>query len=364
MISWGSAVSSNDGVLALIYRFSNSGSSVSSVSKLNAMGHLIEESKPLPLDHPVQKGCVALPTGGRALIVAPDRKEERFVSDGGECCFMYDQPRWFACSWKGRLLEPEQIGFWQSMAAGDFMAQSGDETVTWTMRQTVYEREPQVCARAYLAFGFATGARLPDMHSTETPCTEAAHVMESAESILALVNSGFKELRLYRLAATGETSQLSVICPQEHRKGEVSEPAILPLADGYVFLWRYYNKKIKRSTRDGGIWFRTCDRGLREFGEPQRLSADREICAGRWLASDLNDSGMVVWANGPSRSKEQVRFVRVRARSELPLEPRAYRGILPDRVLATDAGVLALSTVFSQQPYCFRLMASRLDDLQ
>jgi hypothetical protein len=59
-----------------------------------------------------------------------------------------------------------------------------------------------------------------------------------------------------------------------------------------------------------------------------------------------------------------VRFVQIRSRTELPLEPRAYPGILPDRVLATNAGVLALTTVFSRQPYCFSLTASRLDGLQ
>jgi hypothetical protein len=298
------------------------------------------------------------------LIVAPDRKEERFISGGGECCLMYDQPRWFTCSWKEQLSEPEQIGFWQGMAAGDFMAQSRGETTSWTMRQTHYEREPQVNVKARLAFGFSTAARPPEMHTTEAPCTEAVHVMESAESILALVNCGFKELRLYRLTTTGEATQLALLSLREQRKGEVSGPAILSLPDSYVFLWRYYNKKIKPTTRDGGIWFRTCDRGLREFGEPQRLSADHEICAGRWLVSDLNGSGMVFWANGASRSKQQVRFVQIRSRTELPLEPRAYPGILPDRVLATNAGVLALTTVFSRQPYCFSLTASRLDGLQ
>jgi hypothetical protein len=50
--------------------------------------------------------------------------------------------------------------------------------------------------------------------------------------------------------------------------------------------------------RDRGIWFRTCDRTLSEFDQPQRLCDDHEIPAGEWLAADLGGSVLVVWADG------------------------------------------------------------------
>ena len=296
-------------------------------------------------------------------MVVLDRKEERPTVNGTLCCLYHDQPRWFLCSWSEQSVELEEVAFWKGIAAGNMSANHHGGITSWTMWMTAYERKPELSAVSRLAFGFASGSRPPEIHSTDVPCQGVAHVIESQDSILALVNSGYEEIKLWRLTADGRVTEVSVISPRGQRKGEVSEPAILSLADGYVFLWRYFNKKIKRLQRDGGLWFRSCDRTLSRFDEPQRLNDDCEIPTGKWIANDLGGSGLVVWANGLSQSQQQIRFVTIRLRSDLPKPSQVFPGVLPKHLLATRRGVLALSTVCSEKPYSWSLRSQSYGDL-
>jgi hypothetical protein len=363
-ISWGPAVGFKDGALALVDKTTNSGKREFSLMRLDAAGRLVAESTALPLKKPTAGGAIVILGSEKALMAVHDGKEERFTAKGMACCFYYNQPRWFQCSWKAKKVKFEEIDFWKGMHARNITAKSQGNNTTWTMSYTTYQRQPKVASDSRLAFGFSSGPRPPQIHQSEVPCHGVAHIAESPLEILALVNSEYKDIKLWRLTAEGQVSEIASISPPEQRQGEVSEPAIFSLPDGYLFLWRFFNKKVKKEQRDGSIWLRTCDRTLNHFDQPRRLSDHREVPAGEWLACDLGHSGLVVWANGLSRPKQQIHFVRIGSRSDLPKQSRAFPGALPNHVLATKRGVLALSTIFSTDPYFWRLKADDLGDLK
>jgi hypothetical protein len=361
-LSWGPAAALDDGAIAQVEQTSNAGKDRLYLVRLDAQGRLIARSNNLPVKQPHFGGAMAVTAPRQALLAMLDRKEEEFEEDGITCSIDRDQPRWFKCTAAGPALEFKEVDFWKGMAIGGMQAAAGDKVSTWSMIKTSYIRSPEVSATGYLAFGFGATGKPPTLHETTVRCTGVAHVPENERQLLALAVSGYRQATLLRLTAKGEVAEIAPMSPPGQRQGEVAEPAIVRLPDGYLFVWRYYNKRIRKEERDGGLWFRTCDLALTSFDPPRRLAEDREVPAGAWAACRLEDSAVVVWANGASRKKQHVRCVRMRSRADRP-KLRELPGPVPDRLVPSGNGVLALRTLFVEKPYEWKLQATRLDSL-
>jgi len=360
-LCWGPAVASNQGALALIERESNSGGTQFLLAELDSGGTLVAQSKPLPLQQPHPGGAIVATGAGEALVVVLDRKERRFELSGQATCFLYNRPRWFRCVSNSSNLELTEVDFWEGVNASRITATLRRPRTMWTMVTSRYATDPVVSVTSMLAYGFADGSALPVLKETELSCNGATHLATGDGHMLALIESGFKEIQLWRLSEKSAPQEVASLTARGQRRGEVSNAVLFKLRDGFVFFWRYFNKRVRKEQRDGGLWFRTCEPGLTRLDEPCRLSDDREIPATAWRSFDLGDSILVVWKNGLIRGKQEVRYVRVRTRAELPKTPRMFPGDLPAHVLPTPRGLLVLNTVFSESPYSWSLRSELLD---
>jgi hypothetical protein len=164
-------------------------------------------------------------------------------------------------------------------------------------------------------------------------------------------------MQLFKLGGGSDDSPILDISPKSQMKGEVSTPHIVMRSDGYAFFWRYFNKKIKRETRDAGLFFRTCDLKLNNWSEPTRLAPDREIGVHAFRVYNLDDVALVVWSNGMSKKKVEIRYTAFASIAEIGQTPRPFSAPLPQAVIAVGEKKLALETEFSDQPYGFTLNA-------
>jgi hypothetical protein len=360
-LAWGPAAAFSRGVLAVVDSASNSGRCETFLVELDGSGRLRAQSDPLPLEHPYPGGAIAVAEAPEALVVALDRKEHRFeLRSGLSTVFYYDQPRWFKCVGKKGVLKVNEIGFWEGVCAHGMTATLRDGQAFWTMSSTRHMTEP-VTSGSVLAYAFGASSDVPVMKETDVSCSDITHLVTRNGQHLALTVSAYKEMQLWRLHADRDREAVASLSARGQRSGEVSGSVVYELADGFVFLWRYFNRKARRETRDGGLWFRTCDPGLTCFATACRLSDDREITAGSWQSFPLIDSILIVWKNGVSRKSQQTRYVRIRNCKELPNMTQDFPGNLPAHVIQTRSGVVTLSTVFSARPYHWSLRTQLLD---
>jgi hypothetical protein len=233
-IAWGPAAAFDNGAIALVDQHLNAGPCTFFLVRLDSVGRLVAQSKPIPVMNPTDGGEIAVTSKSKALMVVRDRKDEDFQRGELACQFSYDQPRWFTCSWKSNALDFEEVDFWKDMDAGGIRATSHPNWTSWTMVTTTYAKEPEVSVSGRLAFGFGSGLKPPVLHEVDVPCHDVAHLAENEQQLLALTVSEYKEVKLWRLTAGGTASELAQISPRNQRKGEISGPAILRLSDGYL----------------------------------------------------------------------------------------------------------------------------------
>lgn len=357
-LAWGPAADLGDGALAVM-EIGDGGERCERVLvRFGRHGEEIARTN-LRMKNGVHGGAIGVLGGEEALVACLDRVEKHVSGADVNVVLTYDRPHWFGCHWDDKSLKAVELANWSAENTTDIAVSRRGQDVAWVFIKRSFGQAPNFESTRQVAVCFAGTPTAAGLMPTSIACGEIDHQLTSGQECILFGISGYREGSLWRVSRDGATTRIETICGAAKKKVELSSPRILRLADGFAFLWREFNGRIRKEERDGGIWMRTCDPGLSNFDEPRRVSPDRDIAAGAWNACSLASESLIVWRQGLSRKAQKVKSVRLKSRSGSP-EEMPFPGLLPDRLVPLKEGVLSLATGFDHAKSTWSLHAITL----
>lgn len=303
-------------------------------------------------------------TGGySAMAVLTNREGELRKEEPLAQVAHIDRAYWFDCRIEKQRIEVTLVDVWNSRSLPASIPPQGTQAagnVAWLALLGPPATLDVMNPKVHLCYGWSKRAQVPDFHETSVGPVEFTAVPVADNQTLAFACSGWKRLHVILLGPGQNTRIIAEFRPKGQARGELSDLGAAVRPDGYALFWRYYNKRIRREERDGGIFFCALDTSLDRLTGVQRLSPNREIPAGRVKVFDFGQHSMVVWRDGLSDRRHEIRYVDFETLGQLPTTPKRFPGPFPDAVVETEKGLLALATIFSQEPYGWTIEAHTL----
>jgi hypothetical protein len=343
------AVADDERILVHVRHSANTGISTSQLLLLDQTGAVVARQT-VPLSSPGGRIELALTGSGSAALAVSTRDPSSALREGIVPSDVY---HWFRVEWPNDRIKVTPLSSWmhgQIWTQPPMLRSRGRTTLTLC-------RDPSPdAAVGDLAFAF-DGSIPPERFTTikvERPIGYDACVIGHNRAV-AVANLDFHDLVLFQLTPD-IVRTVGPVAAKGHRRGETGDARLVNRSRQVGVLWRYYNKRIRKSERDASLYLARVDPDSLTPGQALRLTADREIV--EWHLMDGKRSAVLFWKNGLSRRSQSVRRLEFSHLDELPAEPVNFDQPYPEASVETEAGRLAFSVEFTETPYRWTLRAT------
>ena len=342
------AVADGERILVHVRHLANTGVSTSQLFLLDQTGTAVARTS-IPVRAPGGRIELALTGTGSAALAVSTRDRSSALREG---IAPSDAYHWFRVEWPNDRIKLTPLPSWthgQIWTQPPKLRSRGGTTLTIC-------RDPRPEAAAGdLAFA-VDGPIPPDRFTTikvERPIGYDACVIGHDHG-LAAVNLDFHDVRLFELRP-GLVRDIGTVSAKGQRRGETGDVRLLYQSNQVAVLWRYFNKRIRRTERDATLYLARLDQGTLMPGPAVRLTADREVTS--WHLMDGERGAVLLWKDGLSRRSQSVRLIEFSRLDALPAEPVGFDQPYPEAAVETTIGRLAFSVEFTATPYRWTLRA-------
>jgi hypothetical protein len=342
------AVADDGRILVHVRHFANTGISTSQLFLLDQTGTAVARTT-VPVRAPGGRIELALTGIGSAALAVSTRDPSPALQEGIGPSDVY---HWFRVEWPNDRIKVTPLSSWhgQIWTHPPMLRSRGGTTLTLC-------RDPRPEAAAGdLAFA-VDGPIPPDRFTTikvERPIGYDACVIGHDHAVAA-VNMDFHDVRLFELRP-GLVRDIGTVSAKGQRRGETGDVRLIGQSNQVAVLWRYHNKRIRRTERDASLYLARLDQETLMPAPAVRLTADREVML--WHLMNGKRSAVLFWKNGLSPRSQSVRLLEFSRLDALPAEPVNFDQPYPEAAVETEAGRLAFSVEFTQTPYRWTLRAT------
>ncbi|UII34530.1 hypothetical protein LVD17_12000 [Fulvivirga ulvae] len=253
------------------------------------------------------------------------RFEKRFIKDSINYAIVEFRPSWYAITiGDSGTIQMTPLKFWEDQFYSKIKSISYNGKTYWFAihkfpPQHAEEVEVNITSgkiKSQLAFAVTEHDELPEFDAIETPfslhgCVEyQIQVGENGKLLLAF-NLHFKELHLCEFDILTKKMLSKNITARGQKNGEKARLHFFKMSEnGYFLLWTYNNGKIKRETRDRGVWISSFA-GFNDKPKVNRFTDDKEICWGNLSAVQKSkDEFYFGWTNGFGKKTAKFKAVK------------------------------------------------------
>lgn len=280
---------------------------------------------------------------------------ERFRGQAGELHFW---PSWYLMSFGVGGLKVELIESWVNrteMYPPPAVVMSGDGALLFSRSITrMVDGSPASSGPIWVSV--STEGQIALREGPAQPCLSGAHQFSflklSDGRLLSVFVQNWRSLYLSEVSSEGAFLTPRLLAKKVPSKGEIDSPRLFASPRSVFVVWRYYNGKRKRETRDFAIFVLGLKDDFFPNGSPSRLSPDREVV--QWIAATEEDGAVLAWASGVAKKGRHSYALRLKSTAEVP-KPRTLAHPLPDVLLITGDEALALHHEFIEETHEWRL---------
>lgn len=262
----------------------------------------------------------------RAFILNTEiRFEKQFVKDSMNYMIVEFRPSWYAITIDDSgNIQMASLKFWENQFYGKIKSiRYAGKTYWFAIRKFPPQHAGEVEAnmisgkiKSQLEFAVTEHNELPNFDAIKTPFSLDGYVeyqIQSGENgkLLLAFNLQGKELHLCEFDIPAKTMLSKNVTARGQKNGEKAHLHFFKMSqNGYFILWTYNNGKIKRETRDRGVWISSFS-GFDDKPNISRFSDDKEICWGNLSAGqNSKDEFYFAWTNGFGKKTAKLKTVK------------------------------------------------------